>query len=183
MRTWLFSLAVIFAAAAPASAHLAGGTDVVKDGYILDLGFDPAPPIAGQLTTFAINMADEKSDRPLEPDAVWVRISQGEAIAFAGTLRPDHGNATFQAVMPEAGPYEVTARYSYRNSTIEGEFRFDAVRPQPEEKVASAPPPSAKDDRDGALRVLAAVAIAFAAYLVGRRQGAAETRPSKDRLP
>lgn len=185
MRTWLFSLAAVLAFAAPASAHLADGADVVKDGIILDFGFDPGPPLAGQPATFAFNLADEKTGRTLEPDAVWVRISQGETIAFVGTLRPEHGNVTFQAVMPVAGKYDVVARYAYGGKTIEGAFGFEAASSPPAETIAAAsPPPSpAKNDREGALRVLAAVAIAFAAYLFGRHQGGTETPASKDRLP
>ncbi|HSD12340.1 MAG TPA: hypothetical protein VLC10_02165, partial [Patescibacteria group bacterium] len=84
-----------------ASAHLAGGDDVTKDGYILDFGYDPAPPAAGAPSTFAFNLADAATDAAVAPDSVWVRFVKDGSAVIAGTFQPKNGSVAFTAVLPD----------------------------------------------------------------------------------
>lgn len=157
-----------------ASAHLAGGADVTKDGYILDFGYDPAPPVAGAPATFALNLADAKTMTAVRADGIWVRIVKDGAAVFAGTFKPVDGNATFTAVLPDEGRYDVTARFTRNGKTVEGAYSLTAAPRAAVAAIASAPPAAAADDAPdarNAARVFAAVAVALGAYLYGTYRG------------
>ena len=160
MRPLLIAILVSLLMASPAAAHLSGGADVVVDGLILDFGYDPEPPEAGATTTLAFNLADEKTLEAVVPVSVWVRVAQGDAIAFAGTLTPANGSATVQTVLPSAGVYEVTARYVYGGREIEGKFAVSASPP---------PTPPTVPKAGASIAALAALLALGLGYFIGRR--------------
>lgn len=168
-------LAALVLLPASASAHLAGGNDVTEDGYILDFGYDPAPPVAGEPVTFALNLADAKSMSAVPAIGIWVRIIKDGKAVFAGTFKPDNGNATFTAVLPDEGRYDVTARFILKDKTIENAFAVTAAPRGAVTAIAAAPPTAsdAADDHEArnAARVFAAVAVALGAYLYGTYRG------------
>lgn len=108
-----------------ASAHLEGGTDMVKDGYVLDMGYDPAQPIAKEKTVLSFDLYDEETDEPEYPKDVWVRISFQDEIMFSGTIASPSGVALFTTTFPEGGEYEITARYNLDDTTIQTNFILD----------------------------------------------------------
>ena len=59
-------------------------------------------------------------------DGIWVRIIKDGKAVFAGTFKPDNGNATFTAVLPDEGRYDVTARFIRNDTTIENTFAVTA---------------------------------------------------------
>ncbi|HTM68475.1 MAG TPA: hypothetical protein VL426_04190 [Candidatus Binatia bacterium] len=167
MRKLIAALAASFMllAGSPASAHLAGGDDIVVDGRILDFGYDPAPPVAGATTTFAFNLGDETTSKALAPESVWVRIAQGDAIAFAGTLAPANGSATVQAVLPSPGAYDVTARYSYGGRELDGTFQVTAAPAA----ASGTPEPHAPAPWSSTAALLALAAAGGIGYFAGLR--------------
>lgn len=157
-----------------ASAHLAGGDDITKDGYILDFGYDPAPPVAGAPVTFAFNLADAASLRAVAADEIWVRIIKDGTAVFAGSLKPKDGNATLTTVLPDEGRHDVTVRFTRKGKTVEGSYVLTVAPRAAVTAIAAAPPASADADAPearNAARVFAAVAVALGAYLYGTYRG------------
>jgi hypothetical protein len=136
MRLHALLLAALLLPSA-ASAHLAGGTDVTVNDRILDFGFDPAAPAAGQPLTLAFNAADAATRKAVAPDSVWVRIADDDTIVFAGTLKPAGANVTFSAIAPDAGTYDVAARYAFGDEQADGNFILTVA---PHEPAAPAAP-------------------------------------------
>lgn len=158
---------LLLLAASPASAHLAGGSDVVVDGYILDFGYDPAPANADGPVTLAFNMADERTKEAVSPDSVWVRIMRGGTVAFAGALEPADGSATVQLRLPDVGDYEVTARYGLAGREFEGTFALDVAA-----SAAAGPVPAATSADPTSLAALVAIVAGAIGYAAGRRRPA-----------
>ena len=162
MRMLFAAVLAFLLLSSPASAHLAGGADVAADGFILHFGYDPEVLRAGETSTFVLGLEKEGAAETVTPDAIWVRVSRGDAIVFVGTLAPVNDNATMQTVLPEAGEHEVLARFNVDGRQVEGRFSVTAA---PATGPAAAPPPA--PSRDG-LPALIAVAAAVIGFLFGR---------------
>ena len=119
----LVFLAAMFAAS-PAQAHLDGGADQDVGQYLVDFGWDPESPRAGETTTLAFNLIDNEKAEPVDYDNVWVRIATGDEVAFAGVLRPENTNVTLSFVFPKGGDYTVTARFKAADGSVLAETSF-----------------------------------------------------------
>jgi hypothetical protein len=160
------TLLVLAALPAPSSAHLAGGRDVVVDGYIVDFGHEPAPPVAGEPAALAFNLVDKETMAPVEPESVWVRISTDRDILFAGVLKPEPATVTFSYAFPAAGAYEIKARFSFgREEVIEVQVPLEVVAP-PEDGAAGPA------RRSGGWAVAAVILAVGALFLVSTRRKA-----------
>ena len=108
----LLLLITIFIFIVPFSnAHLEGGSDVVVNGYLLDFGYEPANLEVGKNSILAFNLVNETTEEIIVPESVWVRISKGDKIFFAGTFFPEAKNVNFAYIFPEPGDYEIKARF------------------------------------------------------------------------
>lgn len=56
-------------------AHLDGGADKTIKDYLIDFGFSPEKPKAGEKVTLAFNLVNATTKEIIEPTSVWVRIS------------------------------------------------------------------------------------------------------------
>jgi len=100
------------------SAHMAAGQDIEVDGYILDFGFAPELPVAGQLSDISINLVDAETEEPVDTDEAWVRIGGADGFVFSGRFRPVDGNVTFSIVIPEAGDQEVHVQFLQQGEVL-----------------------------------------------------------------
>lgn len=121
-----------------ASAHLAAGEDRVVEGILVDFGYDPAVLVAGELSTFSMNLVDEEHIVPLDLQDLWVRVDGPEGVVSASRLALVEGNANWQLLLPTSGDYRVTVRAN------EGEYAIDetfavAVEEAPQEEVVEVP--------------------------------------------
>ncbi|MBI4018896.1 MAG: hypothetical protein HY364_01420 [Candidatus Aenigmarchaeota archaeon] len=110
----------------PAFAHLDAGQDVAVGGYLADFGHSPGNISSGESGILAFNLANVTTGDALIPQNVWVRISKGDDVTFAGSFAPHGGSVTFTYLFPEAGVYTIKARY-FGNESILAEADF-AVR-------------------------------------------------------
>ncbi len=111
----------------PAStAHLAGGEDVTKQGYTIDLGYEPETLRAGGKASFKLSLVNASSNEPVSYESAWIRITRGEEIIFSGTLSPTMSSVTFSTTLHESGDYNVTTRFQNENTLTEHTFRIHA---------------------------------------------------------
>lgn len=111
VMAFAFGLFVLVVVPSTAFAHMAAGSDVEVGRYVVDIGWSPETPVAGEPAALAFNLGDKETDDAVDFDGVWVRISSGDDIAFAGTMRALGRNVTFTQAFPAAGEYEITARF------------------------------------------------------------------------
>ncbi|HSB46979.1 MAG TPA: hypothetical protein VLD37_03125 [Candidatus Bilamarchaeum sp.] len=112
-------LIIALALAALSFAHLENGVDRQVGPYILDTGWEPAAPGAGEPVFFAINIVDAKSEEKTNFTEVWVRFSRGDRIAYAGTMAMDEGSASFSYEFPEAGTWDMDMKFGNYSDKVE----------------------------------------------------------------
>ncbi len=111
-----------------ASAHLDAGSDKIVGEYITDFGYTPATPIAGEKLLLAFNLANASTEEVISPDGIWVRISQGNEIVFAGTFQPKARHVAFTYAFPESGNYTVDTKYFLGDKVIESSFEINVAQ-------------------------------------------------------
>ena len=94
-----------------ASAHLEGGADKVVGDYLVDFGYSPGTPIAGDKMLIAINLVNNSEQTVITPESVWVRISNGNDVIFAGRFHPEAKHVTFSFSFPKPGNYTIDTRF------------------------------------------------------------------------
>lgn len=121
-----------------AFAHVTGSSwEQVYGDYKVDVGYDPADFIVGQPQRLDFNVVKEQSLEDVPFEDVWVRISQGSKTIFASGLhKPSLGKTGMTFTFPEAGGYELSARFEKESGTIvEATFPFTVQAPvQPKAK-------------------------------------------------
>ena len=115
---------VIALLSAPVFAHLEGGQDNAVGSYIADFGYSPAPPVAGGKAIIAFNLLNATTRQLIVPDSVWVRISSGDEIFFAGTFHPEASHVAFTYTFG-TGNYDIKARYRVGESVVESDFKLE----------------------------------------------------------
>lgn len=96
-----------------ASAHVTGPSyEVREDGYLIDVGYEDAR--VGQSVRLDFSLFNEASSTTDEADYsdVWVNISEGPKVLFAGDIhRPPFGKTGMTFVPAVAGDYTVSVRF------------------------------------------------------------------------
>jgi len=90
------------------SAHLDSGFEQTAGPYLIDVGWTPAAPNAGESVLIAINVLDAATKRPVNLSSVWIRLDLKDQVNFAGTLALKKGSASLTYVFPKAGVWAVT---------------------------------------------------------------------------
>jgi len=93
-----------------ASAHLDNGFDQPAGPYLVDVGWTPAAPNAGESVLIAINVLDAATNQPANVSSVWVRLDLKDQVSFAGTFALNKGSTSFTYVFPKAGVWTVTVQ-------------------------------------------------------------------------
>ncbi len=151
-------------------AHMAGGADAAVGKYLIDVGWSPETFVAGEPAALAFNLVDKDADKAADFGSVWVRISSGDKIAFAGTLRAFGRNVTFTQTFPAAGEYELAARFlDVAGETMaEQTFPLTVVAASVTEGGAS-PGDGAQERSFPALYALAAALVAVEIAVLSRQ--------------
>lgn len=96
------------------SAHGLGyNLEKVEGDYRVDVGLSEEDIVAGDTVRMSFELSDVKTENPVEFDAVWIRLAQGNKMMFIGTLNQDPFGL-LQALsynFAAAGDYDLTARY------------------------------------------------------------------------
>lgn len=114
MKTYLVILLI-----SVSFAHLEGGIDKEVGPYVLDIGWEPTTPSAGEAAFFAINIVDKDDFEPANFSSAWVRFSKGDRVAFAGTFAMKNGSTSFSFEFPEAGAWEMKVQFGEYSETTE----------------------------------------------------------------
>jgi hypothetical protein len=112
-------LLLLILLASASFAHLEAGVDKQEGPYLLDLGWEPKAPIAGEPAFFAINIVDYESQNKTNFSSAWVRFSKGDRIAFAGDIGMDEGSGSFSYEFPEAGAWEMDVKFANYSEKVE----------------------------------------------------------------
>jgi hypothetical protein len=93
------------------AGHLAAGEDITKEGYVVDLGYEPAQPVTNQRTSFLLALVNATTQQPASQDSVHVRITRTDVV-FSGefTARP---NTPFAYTFAQPGEYDM--QVTFRN--------------------------------------------------------------------
>lgn len=102
-------------------SHGAGGSyEEEKDGYLIDVGYNPESILANQRARIDFNLLSLSSTtaKDLFTD-VWVRITKDNEIYFSGNLvRPYFGPTAMNLKMVDAGEYDVYVRYQNEGESV-----------------------------------------------------------------
>lgn len=92
-----------------------------KEGYLIDIGYDPESVHAKQRTRFDFFLYQEVDTNWDEVNIsdVWVRITKEDKVYFAGgIMNPHFGAPGFLFMFPESGTYDVSVRYQNDDERI-----------------------------------------------------------------
>jgi hypothetical protein len=109
--TVLASALMVIGLVRPAGAHMDAGVDLSVGPYLIDTGWSPNPPVAGEPVALSFGLGDKETEQGIPYESAWVRIASGSKIVFAGAVRASGGTAIFTQTFPTAGEYEMTVRF------------------------------------------------------------------------
>ena len=92
-------------------SHLDAAEDHVVNGYLLDLGYAPEYPLAGEKVSLVVNLVNETTEESINATSMWLRISNEQDVVFAGIMALDQGGSSFTYVFPSGGKYTITAQF------------------------------------------------------------------------
>ena len=99
-------------------AHLAGGEDATVGEYVIDFGYDPAPPEADEPILLAFDVHDATTLEEIAFTKAWVRISDDEEILSAVEIAQNDSGTNESYTFPHAGNYTVHVRFMSNDSII-----------------------------------------------------------------
>lgn len=118
------------------AAHLEGGQDKQIGEYIIDVGYEPALIKERQKANIVIALVNASTNESINPEKVWVRISDEKNVLFAGTVAQENGIVAFTYIFPKAGGYEMKMQFFRENSLLvetavileaQGSFAIDPI--------------------------------------------------------
>ncbi|HLC68948.1 MAG TPA: hypothetical protein VJH24_03850 [Candidatus Bilamarchaeaceae archaeon] len=100
------------------------------DGYTVELGYEPEPPLARARTVFTIIIHDSSNELLATP--LWIRIASEDDILLSSThFHTDtEGPLILVYAFPSPGEYELTVSFS-ENKTILSTFPITVASPKP----------------------------------------------------
>lgn len=127
----LFFLILFCSSTVLLHAHGGGASyEATIDNFFVDIGYDPAVPIAGEIIRFDFNVENERSTSTEEIFTdVWVRVKYEDEVYFSGGIyRPVFGPTGFAYVPTQPGVYDVFARFQNEsNKIVEAEFSIEVL--------------------------------------------------------
>ncbi len=108
-----------------AQGHLASGEDITKNGYIIDFGYEPENPRAGDQVKINVNLVNATTEKAIVLDNVWMRTSKNNTITDTGNYNPNVNNVITTQTFAEPGTYEITIRFEKNQTTlVEHDFQL-----------------------------------------------------------
>jgi hypothetical protein len=115
------ALAALFITITPASAHLAGGADVVVGNYLIDVSWDQEQWQVGKLLFVAVNLVDNTTHEPVPFTSAFMRLDADAATEFSvKTVQDLPGHAAVQFTPAIAGAHQLRIAL-YNESTLVAE--------------------------------------------------------------
>ena len=112
-------------------AHLEAGEDKTFDGYMVDFGYSPKTPIENEKIAIALNLLNCSTNEVIEPESVWIRISNKEKVVFSGTFKPEAQHVAFIYIFHDAGDYEIKSAFKKNEAVVaEAEFLITVKNPK-----------------------------------------------------
>ncbi len=136
-RTGFFVLLFCVAASA-AFAHLEAGEHETIGNYVADFGYSPGNVTEGQRVIIAFNLLNATTRDLIVPDSVWVRISSGNDIFFAGTLYPESSHVVFDYQFVGSGKYVVDAQFRLGDEKLRSDFDMEVSKKSDNRNVVFA---------------------------------------------
>lgn len=121
-----------------AHAHALGASFEAQVGeYLVDIGYDPDPPVAEDTLLLDLNLWREQNVSSADFDSAWVRLEQGgKTILATGVARPEFGPMTVLLKLPsEPGEAKLHVRFERKATTdwVVADTSFDfVIAPSPE---------------------------------------------------
>lgn len=113
---FLFFLCALIIYAQTSAAHLASGSDVEVNGYIVDFGYSPEDVYAGESVILNFNIVNETTFDAVKYTSLWVRVANEKSVAFASELALIEGNANLVLVLAEEGEYDISLREPFEHT-------------------------------------------------------------------
>jgi len=105
-----------------ASAHLDGGEEIIRNGYIIDFGHSPAVPLDRGTTLLSFNLVNASTEKPVDFDSAWIRISNSKEVFLSAIAKASNGNVFVDYSFPHKGKYEIKVQFrDEENNVIEEE--------------------------------------------------------------
>jgi len=90
----------------------------VKSEYTIDIGY-PKKIVAGEASSFDFDVRQVNGTSTHAYENVWVTITQGKKLFFAGGLhKPRLGPTVFSFVFPSEGTYTISSRFEKSDKEI-----------------------------------------------------------------
>lgn len=101
-------------------AHGTGAShEEVVDGYVIDIGYDPAVVEAGTQARFDFNILNDATKEVVPFTDIWLRITKDNTTYFAGGVHKARiGLTGVSYIFPEEGEYEISVRYQNEGEAI-----------------------------------------------------------------
>lgn len=122
-------------------AHSEGASFEKQTGdYLIDIGYDPAPPEAGRAALFDFGLTRISNNTPAPYDHVWVRVRDAESTLFAsGIYHQGSGPTTLLYTFPKEGTYTLETSYRGARGEIASASFSVPVTPEAAEPLSQAP--------------------------------------------
>ena len=97
---------LLVASASPVLAHLDGGEDKQVGEYLVDFGYSPEVLSDQEKALLSFNLVNPETEEAVDFSHLWLRVSAGDAVVFAGTFYPDEKHVVFIYLFPSGDEYE-----------------------------------------------------------------------------
>jgi hypothetical protein len=112
-----------------ASANLDAGEDVEVGDYVIDFRYSPEELQEGENALFVIELQDKETLEGVEATDMFVQLSKGNDLFFAGVLDVNDGPVDFSVLLYEGGEYDLEVRFENEGEMlVEHTFYFDVKK-------------------------------------------------------
>lgn len=125
-------LASFFSVPLAVGAHSLGASfEETVDGHVIDIGYDPPSPVAGDRLVFDFSLREPDTRDITHYKDIWVRVSQDDQLLLAtGVSESSFGPTTLLLRIPDnaKGPLTVSVRYEDTDKSLaETEFTIPVL--------------------------------------------------------
>lgn len=84
-------------------AHLDMGSEVVKDGIVIDFGYSPRIPYTGELTILSFLLFEDGTDRKISYSSADFKISLDDTVVFDENIEAEDNHVFIEHIFKESG--------------------------------------------------------------------------------
>lgn len=142
MRRFIFFLLIMCSITPVVSfAHGDGASFEKQSGeYLIDIGYDPAPPVAGEATLFDFSLIRLADGNEVPYSHVWVRIlDERKTVLASGLHWQEVGATTLLFAFPEDKTYTLESSFRTERGEIASASFSVPVSPKSDTRVTEEP--------------------------------------------